>query len=95
MVKRRRLELPGNPKTAEEFENMIIQTRFLKVFRSMIILTDGFAAIFWSDPMFEYLKACDIINYDEHSSAQIVLPVVHHIHSGGSPCHTSHTCLDV
>ena len=41
MVKRRRLELPGNPKTAEEFENMIIQTRFSKVFRSMITQTDG------------------------------------------------------
>ena len=64
MVKRRRLELPGNPKTTEEFENMIMQTRFSKVFRSMIILTDGLAAIFWSDRMFEYLKACDLINYD-------------------------------
>lgn len=64
MIKRRRLELPGNPKTPEEFENMIKQTRFSKVFRSMIILTEGFAAIFWSDRMFEYLKDCDLINYD-------------------------------
>ena len=30
----------------------------------MIILTDRFAAIFWSDRMFEYLKACNLINYD-------------------------------
>ena len=27
MIKRRRLELPGNPKSPEEFENMIRQTR--------------------------------------------------------------------
>ena len=64
MIKRRRSELPGNSKTPEEFENMIRQTRFSKVFRSMIISTEGYAAIFWSDRMFEYLKDCDYINFD-------------------------------
>ena len=30
----------------------------------MIISTEGHAAIFWSDRMFEYLKDCDLINFD-------------------------------
>ena len=64
MIKRRRLELPGNPKTAEEFESMIEQTRFSPFFRSMVILSVGFAAIFWSDQMFEKLQECELINFD-------------------------------
>ena len=64
MIKRRRLELPGNPKTAGEFESMIEQTRFSHFFRSMVILSVGFATIFWSDQMFEILQECELINFD-------------------------------
>ncbi|KAI6657091.1 hypothetical protein LOD99_15877 [Oopsacas minuta] len=64
MVKRRRLELPGNPLTPEQFEVMIKQTRFSHFFRTMIISSEGFAALFWSDFMFESLKNTDAINFD-------------------------------
>ena len=55
MLKRRRLELPGNPKTPEQLSEMMMQTRFAYFFRTMIILPEGFAAVFWSDLMFESL----------------------------------------
>ena len=64
MLKRRRLEIPGIPKTPEEFEEMLFQTRFSILFRSMIIQQEGFAAIFWSDIMFESLKESKLVNFD-------------------------------
>ena len=63
MVKRGRLELPGNPKTLEQFEIMIKKHVFLP-FRSMVFSLEGFAALFWSDLMFESLKNSDAINFD-------------------------------
>ncbi|KAI6646365.1 hypothetical protein LOD99_9236 [Oopsacas minuta] len=64
MVKRKRLELPGNPLKPEQFEEMIKQTQFANFFRTMIISSEGFAALFWSDLMFESLKNTDAINFD-------------------------------
>ena len=64
MLKRRRLELPGNPKTPEQFSEMMMQTRFAYVFERLIIFPEGFAAIFLSDLMFESLKGCEFTNFD-------------------------------
>ena len=50
MFKRRqRLEIPGNPKHHQEFEDILMRTLFSNYFRSMVIIHEGAAAIFSSD----------------------------------------------
>ena len=64
MIKRRRIEVPGNPKTPEEFEKFVKQTRFGKNFRTMVIVSEGFAAIFATDLMLSALQDAKKINFD-------------------------------
>ena len=64
MLKRRRIEVPGNPKTPGEFERMLKQTRFAKNFRTMVIVSEGFAAIFATDLMLSALQDANYINFD-------------------------------
>ena len=64
MLKRRRVEIPGNPKTPQEFEKMLVQTRFVSNFRGMVTIPEGFAAIFASDLMLTTLKRTKNINFD-------------------------------
>ena len=64
MLKRRRLEVPGNPQTPEEFENMLLQIRFSTSFCLMVIIQEGFAALFASDLMLRKLKSAKKVIYD-------------------------------
>ena len=76
MSKRRRIELPKLPSSAEEFSELVIQSPFSSNHRLTIREGNETAVLFASDQMITKLKEAETVHFDATFKVYITVPTI-------------------